>query len=144
MQATPPARSRTVQPDAAPPALKVYWPPLQVRNARYSALIEGFTSTTYAMVIVSDPTIQARPRIGFPAIRSAGSGMTPVCVPSRRVPSRATQPATTLLNIEASRAHFESLINNMSNFGHMGGPINSANGGANLTPGPEGAPALLS
>jgi len=84
---------------------------MQVRNARYSALIEGFTSTTYAMVIVSDPTIQ---------------------------------PATTLLNIEASRAHFESLINNMSNFGHMGGPINSANGGANLTPGPEGAPALLS
>jgi Ras-related GTP-binding protein A/B len=48
-----------------------------VRNARYSAFIEGFTSTTYAMVIVSDPRIQ---------------------------------PATTLINIEASRAHFESLI----------------------------------
>jgi len=50
---------------------------MQVRNARYSAFIEGFTSTTYAMVIVSDPTIQ---------------------------------PAATLINIEASRAHFESLI----------------------------------
>ena len=50
---------------------------LQVRNANFSAFIEGFTSTTYAMVIVSDPTIQ---------------------------------PATTLINIEASRPHFESLI----------------------------------
>ena len=53
---------------------------MQVRNARYSAFIEGFTSTTYAMVIVSDPTIQ---------------------------------PATTLINIEASRAHFEALISNL-------------------------------
>merc|ERR1712087_75349 len=50
---------------------------MQVRNAHYSAFIEGFTSTTYAMVIVSDASIQ---------------------------------PATTLINIEASRAHFESLI----------------------------------
>jgi len=50
---------------------------MQVRNARYSAFIEGFTSTTYAMVIVSDPAIQ---------------------------------PATTLINIEASRAHFEALV----------------------------------
>ena len=55
---------------------------LQVRNAHYSALIEGFTSTTYAMVIVSDKDIQ---------------------------------PATTLINIEASRATFEALINNLSN-----------------------------
>jgi len=55
---------------------------MQVRNTRYSALIEGFTSTTYAMVITSDPTVQ---------------------------------PATILINIEASRAHFESLIANMSN-----------------------------
>ena len=55
-------------------------PPPQVRNARYSAFIEGFTSTTYAMVIVSDPAIQ---------------------------------PATTLINIEASHAHFEALISNL-------------------------------
>jgi len=54
---------------------------MQVRNSRYSALIEGFTSTTYAMVIASDPTVQ---------------------------------PATILINIEASRAHFEALIANMS------------------------------
>ena len=53
-----------------------------MRNAHYSALIEGFTSTTYAMVIVSDKDIQ---------------------------------PATTLINIEASRATFEALINNLSN-----------------------------
>lgn len=53
----------------------------QVRNARYSAFIEGFTSTTYVMVIVSDRTIY---------------------------------PATTLINIEASRSHFESLINSLS------------------------------
>ena len=50
---------------------------MQVRNATYSAFIEGFTSTTYAMVIVADKEIQ---------------------------------PATTLINIEASRAHFESLV----------------------------------
>ena len=55
---------------------------MQVRNSRYCALIEGFTSTTYAMIIASDPTIQ---------------------------------PASILINIEASRAHFESLIANMSN-----------------------------
>lgn len=55
---------------------------LQVRNAAYTCLIEGFTSTTYAMVIVSDKSIQ---------------------------------PATVLINIEASRAHFEALINNMNN-----------------------------
>jgi len=54
---------------------------MQVRNSRYSALIEGFTSTTYAMVIASDPTVQA---------------------------------ATIQINIEASRAHFEALIANMS------------------------------
>ena len=69
---------------------------LQVRNAHYSALIEGFTSTTYAMVIVSDKDIQ---------------------------------PATTLINIEASRATFEALINNLNNpppaapsLGSLGGP----------------------
>ena len=55
---------------------------MQVRNSRYCALIEGFTSTTYAMIIASDPAIQ---------------------------------PASILINIEASRAHFESLIANMSN-----------------------------
>ena len=54
---------------------------MQVRNAQYSAFIEGFTSTTYAMVIVSDPTIE---------------------------------PATTLINIDASRSHFESLINSLN------------------------------
>ena len=54
---------------------------MQVRNAHYSALIEGFTSTTYAMIITSDPMIQ---------------------------------PATILINIEASRSHFESLIANVS------------------------------
>jgi Ras-related GTP-binding protein A/B len=54
---------------------------MQVRNSHYSALIEGFTSTTYAMVITSDPT---------------------------------TQPATILINIEASRAYFESLIATVS------------------------------
>ena len=75
-------------------------------NARYSALIEGFTSTTYAMVIVSDPAIQ---------------------------------PATTLLNIEASRAHFESLINNMSNFGAsavVNSSIGTIQGGAESQPAP--------
>ena len=62
---------------------------MQVRNSRYSALIEGFTSTTYAMVIASDPTVQ---------------------------------PATILINIEASRAHFEALIANMSaSANNMGG-----------------------
>ena len=54
---------------------------MQVRNARYSALIQGFTSTTYAMVIGSDP---------------------------------AVQPATILINLEASRAYYEGLIANMS------------------------------
>jgi Ras-related GTP-binding protein A/B len=54
---------------------------MQVRNSRYSALIEGFTSTTYVMVIASDPKIQ---------------------------------PASILINIEASRQHFEALIANMS------------------------------
>ena len=54
---------------------------MQVRNSRYCALIEGFTSTTYVMVIVSDPTIE---------------------------------PATTLINIDASRSHFESLINSLN------------------------------
>ena len=54
---------------------------MQVRNATYSAFIEGFTSTTYVMVIVSDPTIE---------------------------------PATTLINIDASRSHFESLINSLN------------------------------
>ena len=29
-----------------------------MRNAAYTCLIEGFTSTTYAMVIVSDKSIQ--------------------------------------------------------------------------------------
>ena len=43
----------------APPGTRVPSAP-QVRNMRYSALIEGFTSTTYAMVIVSDPAIQVR------------------------------------------------------------------------------------
>ena len=54
---------------------------MQVRNSRYCALIEGFTSTTYVMVIASDPSVQ---------------------------------PASILINIEASRAHFEALIANMS------------------------------
>ena len=31
---------------------------MQVRNSRYCALIEGFTSTTYAMIIASDPSVQ--------------------------------------------------------------------------------------
>ena len=62
---------------------------MHVRNSRYNALIEGFTSTTYAMIIASDPTIQ---------------------------------PASILINIEASRAHFESLIANMSHAANtMGG-----------------------
>ena len=52
----------------------------KVRNSRYCALIEGFTSTTYAMIIASDPSIQ---------------------------------PASILINIEASRNHFESLIANL-------------------------------
>lgn len=55
---------------------------MQVRNSRYCALIEGFTSTTYAMIIASDPSVQ---------------------------------PASILINIEASRAHFEAMIANMSN-----------------------------
>tara|TARA_B100000767_G_scaffold195006_1_gene182049 strand:- start:178 stop:357 length:180 start_codon:yes stop_codon:yes gene_type:complete len=46
-----------------------------VRNAAYTCLIEGFTSTTYAMVIVSDKSIQ---------------------------------PATVLINIEASSSRQES------------------------------------
>ncbi len=50
---------------------------MQVRNSEYSAFIEGFTLTTYVMVIISEPSIQ---------------------------------PATTLLNIDASRSHFESII----------------------------------
>ena len=54
---------------------------MQVRNSRYCALIEGFTSTTYVMAIASDPSVQ---------------------------------PASILINIEASRAHFEALIANMS------------------------------
>ena len=37
--------------------LCVGWVP-QVRNSRYLALIEGFTSTTYAMIIASDFSIQ--------------------------------------------------------------------------------------
>ena len=71
------ARSRAAHEHAPRPHARIR---SQVRNARYSAFIEGFTSTTYAMVIVSDPTIQ---------------------------------PATTLINIEASRAHFEALISNL-------------------------------
>ena len=74
-----------------------------MRNSRYTALIEGFTSTTYAMIIASDPTIQ---------------------------------PAAILINIEASRAHFESLIANMSNV-QMGNA-----GGADGVVGGEGAVGL--
>ena len=70
---------------------------LQVRNAHYSALIEGFTSTTYAMVIVSDKDIQ---------------------------------PATVLINIEASRSHFEALINNMNNPQPSAPSLGSLNGAA--------------
>jgi Ras-related GTP-binding protein A/B len=87
---------------------------MQVRNSHYSALIEGFTSTTYAMVITSDPT---------------------------------TQPATILINIEASRAYFESLIATMSaaaNFGGIDRGVNDRNpegsegvGGLSLS-GPHG------
>ena len=78
---------------------------MQVRNSRYCALIEGFTSTTYAMIIASDPSIQ---------------------------------PASILINIEASRAHFESLIANMSNAANaLAGPGNGATGGiaAGIAPG---------
>ena len=77
---------------------------MQVRNARYSALIEGFTSTTYAMVIASEPTLQ---------------------------------PAAVLINIEASRAHFEALIANMSHAANssMGGTVDAA---AALTDGSSG------
>lgn len=53
---------------------------MQVRNANYSAFVVGFTSTTYAMVIVSNSAICS---------------------------------ATTLVNVEASRARFESIIINM-------------------------------
>jgi len=87
---------------------------MQLRNTQYSALIEGFTSTTYAMVITSDPT---------------------------------TQPATILINIEASRAYFESLIATMSaaaNFGGIDRGVNDRNpegsegvGGLSLS-GPHG------
>jgi len=55
----------------------------------------------------------------------------------------AIQPATTLLNIEASRAHFESLINNMSNFGAAStmAPVNSSIG--TIQGGAESQPAAL-
>ena len=75
---------------------------MQVRNSRYCALIEGFTSTTYAMIIASNPSVQ---------------------------------PASILINIEASRAHFEAMIANMSNnagnaSGSTGGVIEGAGGGS--------------
>ena len=76
---------------------------MQVRNSRYSALIEGFTSTTYAMIVASDPTIQ---------------------------------PASILINIEASRPHFEALIANLSHAeatpqeGGGGGGLVGEGGGA--------------
>ena len=69
---------------------------MQVRNSRYSALIEGFTSTTYAMIVASDPTIQ---------------------------------PASILINIEASRPHFEALIANLS---HAEAPPQEGGGGGGL------------
>ena len=77
----------------------------QVRNARYSAFIEGFTSTTYAMVIVSDARALAHPPVAGPGTSGARLASPPPLAPQASI-----QPATTLINIEASRAHFESLI----------------------------------
>ena len=76
--------------------------------------------------------------------RSGPLVLTP-CATCSRLQSRALcaapQPATTLLNIEASRAHFEALINNMSNFGAAPGPITSSIG--NIQGGAESQPPPL-
>ena len=79
---------------------------MQVRNSRYCALIEGFTSTTYAMIIASDPSVQ---------------------------------PASILINIEASRAHFEAMIANMSNNAGNANNGNSAGGGGTALEGSGGS-----
>ena len=84
---------------------------MQVRNSRYCALIEGFTSTTYVMVIASDPSVQ---------------------------------PASILINVEASRAHFEALIANMSQVPPSGAPTGGAIEGGAVAPATEGGVPALS
>lgn len=57
------------------------------------------------MVIVSDARALAHPPVAGPGTSGARLASPPPLAPQASI-----QPATTLINIEASRAHFESLI----------------------------------
>jgi len=58
------------------------------------------------MVIVSD----ARALSPIPRWQAPGTRGARLASPPPLAPQASIQPATTLINIEASRAHFESLI----------------------------------
>ena len=89
---------------------------MHVRNSRYNALIEGFTSTTYAMIIASDPSIQPASILINIEVRR----LPPP--PPAAVPHTPAEAVLCVRAAQASRAHFESLIANMSHAANtMGG-----------------------
>jgi Ras-related GTP-binding protein A/B len=61
---------------------------MEVRNDKFAAFIDYFTTNTYVMVIMSDPTIR-KPATIFSHLHTAS--------------------AVTLLNIQNARRHFEQL-----------------------------------
>lgn len=79
---------------------------MEVRNSNFAAFIDVFTSNTYVMVIMSDPSIRKWWRCTF---------LTCECA-VKKGHSYATNPcpclsasAATLINIRNARKHFEKL-----------------------------------
>jgi Ras-related GTP-binding protein A/B len=71
---------------------------MEVRNSNFAAFIEGFTPTTYIMVIMSDPTIR-KYQLSCPLF----------CC-SCKFPNMPTESAATLINIGLAKSHFERII----------------------------------
>lgn len=73
---------------------------MEVRNTNFAAFIDIFTSNTYVMVIMSDPTIRKYPRIQQWRIQNLRV-LKFICILSAS--------AATLINIRNARKHFEKL-----------------------------------
>jgi Ras-related GTP-binding protein A/B len=67
---------------------------MEVKNSKFSAFIDAFTTNTYIMVIISDPIIR---KIDYYLSITN---------------SLIVESAATLLNIGTARTHFEKFIQN--------------------------------
>lgn len=80
---------------------------MHVSNKLFTAFIDAFTTNTYIMVIMSDRSI-----------RTSAPPPCPVSPPRTRTRMRVftrshtcTEPAATLINIDAARSYFEKFVN---------------------------------